>query len=199
MLRCGMDYNDLNHIKTREELKAFVENFAGCLLRNSANKTVFSGGNPTADMMLIGEAPGAEEDKTGEPFVGRSGQLLLKLFGDIGYPRDKVYITNMTFWRPPENRTPTKKELATTHALVLKHIEIIAPKVLVLVGNVPAQTLLNTKIGITKLHGAWQKLTLPNGTKIDTMAVYHPAYLLRNNTKTPDMLADLEKIKAKLA
>ena len=190
---------NLSHIKTRDQLRAEVESFQGCPLRSCANKTVFSGGNPKAEVMLIGEAPGAQEDGAGEPFVGRSGQLLIKLFTNIGLPRDKLYITNMTFWRPPENRTPTKKELATTHHLVEKHIEIMAPKVLVLVGNVPTQTLLNTKTGISKLHGEWQEFTTPNLTNpIATMPLYHPAFLLRNNKKTPEMEADLLLIKQKL-
>lgn len=190
---------NLNHITTRDQLRAEVDNFQGCPLSPYANKTVFSGGNPNADVMLIGEAPGAQEDEAGEPFVGRSGQLLMKLFTNIGLPRDKLYITNMTFWRPPENRTPTKKELATTHHLVEKHIEIINPKVLVLVGNIPAQTLLNTKTGITKLHGKWQAFTTPNlKHPIATMPLYHPAFLLRNNKKTPEMEADLLLIKQKL-
>lgn len=190
---------NLDHITTRRELKEYVENFTDCPLARQGCRTVFSGGNPDADVMLIGEAPGAEEDIVGEPFVGRSGQLLLKLFGDIGLPREEVYITNMTFWRPPENRTPTKAELATTYPILLKHIELIAPKVLVLVGGTAAQKILDTKVGITKIHGEWQVVALPNGVEVKTMAVYHPAYLLRNNKKTPDMEADLGKIKTYLA
>lgn len=182
---------NLSHIKTLSELRTAVERFDGCALKHTASQAVFSDGDAAAPLMVIGEAPGAEEDKSGKPFVGRSGQLLRKLLHEAGH--SDAYITNMMFWRPPENRTPTKQELATTLPFVWRHIEIVKPQKILLVGNVPTQTLLGTKIGITKLHGTEQVIKI-NGHNYPAMPVYHPAYLLRNRSKIPEFSAALARL-----
>lgn len=184
---------------TLDELKAAMLAFKGCPLKETALNTVFSDGNPKADVMLVGEAPGADEDAQGLPFVGQSGQLLNKIFTSIGLPRDKVYIANILPWRPPGNRTPTNDEIAICQPFVEQHIHLIKPKLLVFLGGVSAKTLLKTTEGITKLRGQFHEYQTIGGHSIPCFATYHPAYLMRSPGQKSQVWHDMLKIKIKLA
>lgn len=163
----------------REELLRFD----GCALRHTAMNLVFADGNPEAPIMLVGEAPGEDEDRQGLPFVGVSGKLLDRMLGAAGLDRTSVYISNILFWRPPGNRSPTDAEIAACLPFAERHIALVKPKVLVLLGGVAAKSLLRTKDGITRLRGRWTEYAPPSGsgmaTPIPCLPVYHPAYLLR--------------------
>ena len=145
--------------KTLSELKQAVLDFDGCDLKHTAINTVFCDGNPDADIMLIGEAPGAQEDEQGKPFVGRSGQLLDKMMGAIGLDRTRVYISNIVPWRPPANRPPTTQEIAACLPFIDQHIHLKAPKFLLLLGGVPTKALLQDNSGIMRLRGKWHSYT----------------------------------------
>ena len=190
---------DLSNINTLEQLKGYVDAFELCPLKQFATQSVFSDGNPNAKIMLIGEAPGAEEDRLGKPFVGRSGQLLDKILLAIGLTREEnAYISNVTFWRPPENRNPTPEELEVCRPLVMKHIALIKPEILIFVGAVPSKHLLNTKIGITKLRGHWVDFEVPElGRSIPALPVFHPAYLLRNPHAKREAWMDFQAVREK--
>ncbi|MBL0941855.1 MAG: uracil-DNA glycosylase [Alphaproteobacteria bacterium] len=167
--------------QTLEELRNALQAFNGCPLKNTATNLVFGEGNPNADVMLIGEAPGADEDRLGRPFVGLSGQLLDRMFATIGYDRTKFYITNILPWRPPGNRQPTLAETSACLPFVERHIELVNPKVIVLVGGTSAKTLLNRQDGIMRLRGKWLDYqTSRMAAPIKAYAIYHPAYLLRS-------------------
>ncbi|WP_323037843.1 uracil-DNA glycosylase family protein [Pararhodobacter sp.] len=175
-----------------------LQEFPYCELRRGARNCVFSDGNPNARLMIIGEGPGADEDRQGRPFVGKAGQLLDQMFAAIGLsrgspdPNASFYVTNTVPWRPPANREPTPDELAMLRPFLLRHIELAAPEVLVLVGNVACAALLG-KRGITKLRGRW---TTAQG--IAAMPMIHPASLLRNPEAKREAWADLLAIKARL-
>jgi DNA polymerase len=146
--------------------------------------------------MLVGEAPGADEDRLGLPFVGVSGQLLDRMMAAIGLDRTTFYITNVCFWRPPGNRKPTDIELAAQKPFVERHIELVAPQVLVLVGAAAAQGLLGTTEGITRLRGRWFQYRLgEGGATIPAMPIFHPAYLLRQPAQKRETWRDLQKLK----
>jgi DNA polymerase len=167
--------------QTFEELRAAVAAFDGCALKKTATNLVFSDGNPEARLMLIGEAPGADEDRLGKPFVGVSGQLLDRMLTAIGYDRTNALITNVLFWRPPGNRTPTPTEIAACLPFVERMIEIVDPAVLVLVGGIAAKTMLARSEGIMKLRGRWLEFRTPRMARpVPTIATFHPAYLLRS-------------------
>ncbi len=144
---------------------------------------VFADGNPNASIMLVGEAPGEDEDRQGLPFVGVSGKLLDRMLATIGLDRTNVYISNVLFWRPPGNRSPTDAEIAACLPFAERHIALVQPKILVLLGGVAAKTLLRTKDGITRLRGRWVDYTPQLGrtdvSPIRCLPIYHPAYLLR--------------------
>lgn len=164
------------------ELKASVHDFNGLSICKTATNTVFSDGNPEAEIMFIGEAPGADEDMQGIPFCGASGKLLEQMLNAIGLYRSKnYYISNTVFWRPPGNRKPTPHELAVCLPLVEKHIALVNPKVIVLIGGTAITSLLNTKQGITKMRGEFQEYTNPfiEGS-IPITPIFHPSYLLRS-------------------
>ncbi len=162
------------------ELAEALAAFEGCPLKRTATNLVFADGNPEARIMLIGEAPGADEDRLGKPFVGVSGQLLDRMLACIGLDRRSAYITNVIFWRPPGNRPPTAAEIAACLPFVERHIELVSPEVLVLLGAVPAQTLLARNDGITRLRGRWFPFESAGMARpVPAMPVYHPAYLLR--------------------
>jgi uracil-DNA glycosylase len=164
--------------KTLDDLRESLSRFEGCGLKATATRLVFGDGNPGADIMLFGEAPGADEDRQGVPFVGRAGQLLDKMLASIGLDRSKVYIANVVPWRPPGNRTPTPLETTACLPFTRRQIELVDPKILVCLGAAAAQTLLGTKEGIMRLRGRW--LTYREGDKdIRAIAMLHPAYLLR--------------------
>ncbi|OJX07025.1 MAG: hypothetical protein BGO76_02555 [Caedibacter sp. 38-128] len=166
--------------KTLHELRTIVENYNECSLKKTATNTVFSDGNPQARIMVIGEAPGADEDREGRPFVGLSGKLLDRMFAAIGLDRTTIYITNIIFWRPPGNRQPTSSETNLCLPFVERHIELVSPDFLVLVGGTSAKSILQSTEGIMKLRGKWLSYQTPAMTKpIKTLAIFHPAYLLR--------------------
>ncbi|MCX7338479.1 MAG: uracil-DNA glycosylase [Alphaproteobacteria bacterium] len=164
-----------------EELKSAMADFSGCGLKETAMNLVFSDGNPQAKIMFVGEAPGADEDKQGKPFVGQCGQLLDKIFASINLDRTKIYISNIVPWRPPGNRPPTTGEIALCQPFIEKHIELINPKILVLLGGVAAKTLLSATKGIAQLRGEWHTYhPTPDSPGIKTIATFHPAYLMRS-------------------
>ena len=188
---------------TLAELKAAVEAFEGCALKETATNTVFADGDPASDVMFIGEAPGAEEDRQGLPFVGVSGQLLDRMIAWIGMKRGEhgragAYISNMLFWRPPGNRNPTPAEIAACLPFVYRHIELAGPKVLVFVGGTAAKTMLDTTTGIMRLRGRWHDFALPNGITLPAMPTFHPAYLLRSPAGKREAWRDLLAIQTKL-
>lgn len=167
-----------------DELRAALEKFEGCPLKRTATNLVFGDGNPNAEVMFIGEAPGADEDRQGLPFVGVSGQMLDRMLSFIDLDRSRFYITNMLYWRPPGNRTPTDAEVATCHPFLERHIQLVAPKILVLVGNRSAKSLLQTTQGITKLRGRWDEVSIGGiDPPIPALPTLHPAYLLRNSAQ----------------
>jgi uracil-DNA glycosylase family 4 len=168
--------------KSLEDLRQAVESFDLCALRKTATNTVFADGCAGAPVMLVGEAPGADEDRLGKPFVGASGQLLDKIFAAAGWTREKnLYISNVLFWRPPGNRDPSPQELALCLPFVQKHIALARPRLLVTVGGVSTRTLLGTTEGIMKVRGRWHAYQNPfMDQPVPLMALYHPAYLLRS-------------------
>jgi uracil-DNA glycosylase len=161
-----------------EALQAILERFEGCALRATATRLVFGDGSPSARVMLVGEAPGREEDLEGRPFVGRSGQLLDRMLAAIGLDRASAYIANLVPWRPPGNRTPTPQEAAVCRPFLERQIELVDPDILVCLGAPSAQALLGTKDGILKLRGRWMAYETGSRT-IRAIATLHPAYLLR--------------------
>lgn len=186
-------------VSSLNELKQLMESFDGCELKKMAKNMVFGDGNPEAKVMLIGEAPGAEEDRLGLPFVGASGKLLDQMFSYIGLDRTKFFITNIIPWRPPGNRNPTTDEITACLPFVEKRIELIKPKILIMVGGVSAKSLLNTSVGIMRLRGHWHKYQPSNlENPIDAFAIYHPSYLLRSPGQKRLAWHDLLMIKRRL-
>ena len=182
---------------TLDDLKAAMAGFEGCALKHTASNLVFSDGNPEADIMLVGEAPGADEDRQGKPFVGVSGQLLDRMLAAIGLDRSSVYISNILPWRPPGNRKPSPAEVMSCLPFIARHIELVKPKVLILVGGTSASNLLDTSQGITRLRGRWVSYKVGE-TEIPTMPVFHPAYLLRQPALKREAWKDLRAIRDKL-
>lgn len=166
--------------KALQALKQVVHSFTGCPLAASAEHAVFGEGDMNSPVMLVGEAPGAEEDRQGRPFVGPSGQLLDAMLASIGLDRQAVYITNMVPWRPPFNRQPSTQELALCLPVVRRHIRLVAPKILVCVGGVSTKTLLDTSASMSALQGLSLNYTDQEGVSMPAFALYHPAYLLRS-------------------
>lgn len=184
---------------TLDALRQAVAAFEGCSLKATATNTVFADGNPTAPLMLIGEAPGADEDRIGRPFVGVSGQLLDRMLATIGIDRDSAYITNVLFWRPPGNRKPTETEIALCRPFVERHIVLVRPRILVLVGGTASAALMPGSEGITRLRGRWFDLAVSGAAEtFRATAMYHPSFLLRSPDRKRDAWADLLSIKAKL-
>lgn len=183
--------------KSINELKAIVENFEGCALKKFATNTVLCDGQPNAEILLIGEAPGATEDKRGVPFCGESGKLLDKMLKTIGLDRKKnIYITNTIFWRPPANRRPTPEEIKICSPFVEKHIQLLAPKLIILIGSTAATSLLGKKENITYIRENYYPYTNQYLEKpILTAALFHPAFLLRSPYKKKDTWFDLLKIR----
>jgi len=176
--------------KIREE----IGDCTRCKLCQGRTHIVFGVGDPHARLMFVGEGPGRDEDLQGEPFVGRAGQLLTKMIEAMGFKRAEVYIGNVVKCRPPENRLPEPDEVATCSPFLLKQIAAIRPKVIVVLGNLAAQTLLQTKKGITQLRGNFQELR-----GIQVMPTFHPAYLLRNPDAKRPCWEDLKKVVAWMA
>lgn len=173
-----------------------------CPLSESRTLPVFGEGNPDADIVFVGEAPGAEEDRTGRPFVGRAGQLLTDMIAAMGLTREDIYICNMLKCRPPNNRTPNPQEIQCCWDYLVRQLQIIRPKVIITLGNPATKGLLNTKIGITRLRGQWQSLPdIGAGLEgIPVMPTFHPSYVLRQYT--PDnrrnVWSDLQQVMGKL-
>jgi len=181
-----------------DALQQALANFAHCDLKMGARNLVFCDGNPQARVMIIGEAPGRDEDREGRPFVGRAGQLLDKMLAAIGLdrggpdPQTSVYITNILPWRPPQNRDPLPEEIAMLRPFVQRHIELAAPDLIVLMGNISCLAMLGHK-GITRLRGNWDTVM-----GRPALPMFHPAYLLRSPPAKREAWADLLSLKAKL-
>lgn len=184
--------------KNLDELSAVILEFEGCSLKKTASNTVFSDGNVKSDIMIIGEAPGGDEDRVGKPFVGEAGQLLDRMFAAIDMKRENdFYIANLLPWRPPGNRKPTDGECELCFPFIRRHIELFEPKLIISVGGTSASTLLNTKSGITKLRGKWQEYIM-SGTTVPIIPIFHPDYLLRQPQFKKHTWHDLLAIKAKI-
>jgi DNA polymerase len=175
-----------------------MADFEGCNLRYTAKSLVFADGNPAGPLMLVGEAPGRDEDIEGRPFVGRSGQLLDRMLAAIGIDRSSAYIANVIPWRPPGNRTPTPQETEICRPFIERQIELANPKVLVSLGGPSAKVLAGAVEGIMKLRGSWRIHRTAGGREIPLMPTLHPAYLLRNPAHKRLAWRDLLEVKAKL-
>ncbi|MCX7303288.1 MAG: uracil-DNA glycosylase [Hyphomicrobiales bacterium] len=183
---------------TLDELHLQMAAFEGCNLKFTAKNLVFADGNPAADVMIVGEAPGRDEDLEGLPFVGRSGQLLDRMLAAIGLDRESVYIANVIPWRPPGNRTPTPQETEICRPFIERQVELVGPKILVTLGGPSAKTLLNATEGVLRLRGSWKAHVTASGVTIPAMPTLHPAYLLRNPAHKKLAWRDFLEIKAKL-
>jgi len=185
--------------ETVEALAALVAGFDGCGLKRTATNTVFADGNPAAPIMVIGEGPGADEDRIGRPFVGRAGQLLDRMLAAIQLDRQSVHITNVVYWRPPGNRTPSTAEIAACLPFVLRHIALVHPKILVLAGGTAAGALLPGGQGITRLRGRWFDLAIPGlSAPMPTLPMFHPSFLLRSPERKREAWRDLLALRARL-
>src|SRR5216684_823397 len=175
------------------EIEAIASVCVKCNLAKTRTQVVYGVGNPNADLMFIGEAPGRDEDLQGEPFVGRAGQLLTDIIKAMKLTRDDVYIANVVKCRPPENRNPEPDELDACRPYIQRQVEIIQPKVIVALGRFALQSLTGKAYGITSVRGQWLEY---NGVKV--MPTYHPAYLLRNQAAKKDVWSDMKKVIAEL-
>lgn len=180
-----------------DELKQIISEFKGCNLRQSAKNTVFADGNSAAPIMFIGGGPARDEDRQGVPFVGPIGQLFDKMLAAIELDRNKSYLTNIIPWRPPGNRTPVPHEIELCRPFVERHIELINPKLLVLMGNVSSKTLLGTNKSILSMRGTWAEYDI-GGNKVPVMPMLHPEHLLKNPASKRNAWKDLLAISAKL-
>ena len=188
-----------NAATTLEELVEALAAFDGCALKKTATNLVFGDGNPAARIMFVGEAPGADEDRAGKPFVGVSGQLLDRMVGWIGLDRTKFYITNILYWRPPGNRTPTSDEVAACQPFIARHIELVAPAMLVTVGGPSTEALLHRGEGISRSHGRWYDYQTPGlAAPIPAMPIFHPAFLLRSSAQKRAAWRDLLRLEQKM-
>lgn len=183
--------------KTIPELEAAIKAFDGCALKATATNTVIARGNPQAPLMIIGEAPGRDEDAQGLPFVGESGQLLDKMLKAIGRDESNVYISNLLFWRPPGNRDPSTEELLACKPFIERLIELVQPKLIACAGKFSAATLLGTTQGITRVRGRWHEYKRGDLT-IPAMPLLHPAYLLRQPGVKREAWRDMLELNAKL-
>jgi DNA polymerase len=181
-------------------LKAAVEAFDGCALKRTCQRTVFADGNPKAHIMLVGEAPGREEDEQGLPFVGPSGKLLDRMLASIGLDRDSVWITNVIYWRPPGNRKPEPSEVELCLPFMERQIELIDPAAIMFLGGAAAAALLGKAEGITRLRGRWHDYAAPGVPRpIPCLPTYHPAYLLRTPVHKREAWRDLILLQKRLA
>ena len=179
-----------------EKLKKKLSEIKNCDLKNNASNLVFSDGNPSAKIMIIGEGPGANEDKEGLPFVGRAGQLLDKMLNAINLSRESVYITNVVNFRPPENRKPTEEEIKRYLPFLKKHIKLISPKIVLLLGSTAMNAILKNNEVISKIRGKWFEQEIDN-FKFKVIVSFHPAYLLRQSEQKKFSWIDLKMIKQK--
>ena len=186
--------------QTLEELHRILMNFNGCTLKKTAKNTVFGEGPQNAPVMFVGEAPGADEDRLGRPFVGVSGQLLDKIMASVGLDRKKnAYISNIIPWRPPGNRSPSDSEISLCMPFIERHIELLCPKILVLVGGVSMNALLRQNSGIMKVRGNWTSYqTSRMKHPIPAIAIFHTAFLLRNPIQKRLIWKDILTIRQKM-
>ena len=182
--------------KNLDLLKKSILNLQNCDLKKNANNIVFSDGNPKSKIMLVGEAPGANEDKEGLPFVGRAGALLDKMLASINLDRKKVYISNIINYRPPENRRPTEGEIKRYLPFITRHIEIINPKILVLLGSTAMNALVGSNVVISKMRGKWIEKKIGN-CKTSIIITFHPAFLMRQPAQKKMAWIDLKMIRDK--
>lgn len=184
------EHADFTSCQTLPLLKAYIEAKPRCQLCPGATQIVFGSGNPKASLMFVGEAPGADEDAQGLPFVGAAGQLLTAMIKAMGLDRENdVYIANVIKCRPPGNRKPTTEEIAECLPYLMRQIELVAPKIIVCLGSVPAATLLKSEIPISKMRGTFQMMGA-----IRVMPTFHPAYLLRNSEMKKPVWRDLQLV-----
>jgi len=179
-------------------LRSIIGEFDGCGLKRTATQLVFADGAPGALVMLVGEAPGGDEDRLGRPFVGRAGQLLDRMLKAVGLDRSRVYIANVVPWRPPGNRTPTLQETQICLPFIRRQIELAKPKILVCLGGSSAQTLLGVKGGIMRARGSWFAYRCEGGGEIRAFAMLHPAYLLRQPSQKRLAWSDLRALAREL-
>ncbi len=186
-----------NKSKLLENLKEKIINIENCEFKNNATQMVFGDGNTDSPIMIVGEGPGQKEDELGKPFVGDAGQLLNKMFNAINLKREKIYITNVVNYRPPNNRKPEPAEINRYSEFLREHISIINPKILILMGSTAMEALFGSKIKISKERGNWKDLIINNKTYL-TMITFHPAYLLRQADQKKYSWADLKEIRKKI-
>ena len=184
--------------KKLEKLKNAISDIKNCELKRNASQMVFADGNPKANIMFIGEGPGASEDEEGIPFVGRAGVLLDKMLASINLDRKNVYISNIVNYRPPENRRPTDEEIKKYLPFITKHIEIINPKILVLLGSTAMNTLVENKEVISKVRGKWIEKQF-RSCKTSVIVTFHPAFLMRQPAQKKMTWIDLQMIRDKKA
>jgi len=177
-----------------DALRSAMEGFDGCALKRTATQLVFADGVPGSRVMFVGEAPGGDEDRIGRPFVGRAGQLLDRMLAAIGLDRRHVYIANVVPWRPPGNRTPTSQETLACLPFIRRQIDLAKPEILVCLGASAAQTLLGVTGGITRVRGSWFDYQRENGPSIKALAMFHPAYLLRQPAQKRLAWADMRAL-----
>ena len=189
--------NGLVKIQQLKKLKTMIESIKNCELKNSANKIVFSDGNLNSKIMLIGEGPGAQEDQEGLPFVGRAGKLLDKMLEAINLNRKKVYISNVVNYRPPKNRRPTDQEIERYYPFLKLHIEIINPKILVLLGSTALNAIIGNEKVISKVRGKWMKKKIGNCDPY-IIASFHPAFLMRQPDQKKLAWNDLKLVREKM-
>jgi len=188
---------DLDGARTLAELAAILSSFEGCGLKTTAKNLCFYRGAERSDLMIVGEAPGREEDLEGKPFVGRAGQLLDKMLAAIGMGEADVHITNIVYWRPPGNRTPTPQEALACRPFLERQMALVAPKVVLALGGAAAKHLFDVADGIMRIRGKWRDLDM-GGHKVQAMATLHPAYLLRTPAAKGMAWRDLLAVKAAL-
>jgi uracil-DNA glycosylase family 4 len=177
-----------------ETLRAAMANFEGCALKRTATQLVFSDGVPGSRVMLVGEAPGADEDRTGRPFVGRAGQLLDRMLNSIGLDRQNVYIANVVPWRPPGNRTPTPQETQMCLPFLERQIHLANPEYLVCLGGSAVRTLLGAQGGVMRARGSWFAYPRKSARQIPALAMLHPAFLLRQPAHKRFAWADMRAL-----
>ena len=186
----------VDKVESLERLKKKIFDIKDCDLKNNATNMVFSDGNPKSNIMLIGEAPGSNEDQEGLPFVGRAGALLDKMLSAINLDRKKVYISNIINYRPPGNRRPTDEEIKRYLPFITKHIEIINPKILVLLGSTAMSALIGNEVVISKMRGKWIEKKF-GSCKTSVIITFHPAFLMRQPAQKKMAWIDLKMIRDK--
>ena len=191
------NYNNSNQSKDLKDLERLIKNVKNCELKKNATNLVFADGNLESNIMIVGEGPGANEDKEGLPFVGRAGQLLDKMLESINLDRKNVYITNVVNYRPPQNRKPTDKEILKYLPFLKRHIEIINPKILILLGSTALNSIIGSQEVISKARGKWNKLKIGKSSPF-VIASFHPAFLMRQPDQKKMAWIDLKMIRQKI-